>query len=97
MANHEIPRRAKLAEHLFGVDDDGNVVRFTVYWHQRPGHPHPMFYVLQYREVDRKIDRDTRWTREFTGPRAQAKIDAVLDEVRPLLAESRELAASVTR
>ena len=93
MANHQIPRTAERIERIHGVDPDGNVVTCSVYMHTRAGHVHPMFYVVQYRELSRRIDRSSRWTREFSGPRARANLDAAMAEVRPLLAESRVRAA----
>ena len=93
MANHEIPRTAERVETLFGVDADGNVIRCVIFTHTRAGHQHPMFYVLQYREAARRIDRDTRVTQQFSGPAARARLDEALAETRALLAESRERAA----
>ena len=95
MANHRIPRTAHLTERIHGVDADGNVVTLAVYRHTRAGHVHPMFYVVQYRETRRRIDRGSRVTREFSGPGAAARLEGALGESRDLLAESRERAAAL--
>lgn len=93
MANHQIPRTANRIEQIFGIDADGNIVVCAVYQHTRAGHTHPMFYIIQYRELDRRIDRSSRGTREFSGPEARAHAEAAMTEVRDLLDESREQAA----
>jgi hypothetical protein len=93
MANHEIPRTAQRVERMHGIDADGNVITCSVYQHTRAGHSRPMFYVVQYRERNRRIDRSTRETRQFSGPAARAKLDDELTEARSLFAESRERAA----
>ena len=95
MANHEIPRTAHVIERIHGVDADGNVVTLAVYRHTRQGHARPMFYVVQYREVSRRIDRGSRVTREFSGPGAAARLEQALGESRELLAESRERAVAL--
>jgi hypothetical protein len=94
MANHRIPRTALAVERIHGIDADGNVVTLAAYRHTRAGHADPMFYVVQYREVSRRIDRGSRVTREFTGPDAAARLEDALTESRDLLAESRERAAA---
>lgn len=94
MGNDSIPRTATLTEDLFGIDADGNVIRTKVFRHRRAGHAHPMFWVLQYRELNRRIDRSTRRTRQFTGPDAQARLDADMAETRRLLAASLDRAAA---
>jgi hypothetical protein len=93
MANHQIPRRAQRIERVHGVDADGQVITLSVYRHVRAGHAAPEFYVVQYREQDRRIDRASRVTRQYSGPRAEARLEAELTEVRELLAESRARAA----
>lgn len=97
MANHQISRSAERVETLFGIDGDGEVVRLVVFKHRRAGHEHPMFYVLQYRELSRRIDRASRSTAQFTGPDAEARLDAELAVSRPLFAETRERAALAAR
>ena len=97
MANHEIPRTADRIETLFGIDADGNVVRCVIFQHKRPGHVHPMFYVVQYREISRRIDRSSRSTRQFTGPNARRNLDADLAEARVLLADSLVNIASLAK
>jgi hypothetical protein len=94
MANHEIPKTAKRTETLFGIDADGNVIRCNIYRHRRPGHQHDMFYVVQYREIARRIDRSTRWTNQFTGPAARTRLEAELAETRELFTASRIAAAT---
>jgi len=89
MANHQIPRSAQRIERIHGIDADGDVVTTSVYQHTREGHAHPMFYVVQYREHNRRISRDTRWTREFSGPDAAARMNEAMNEPRRLLADSR--------
>jgi hypothetical protein len=93
MANHQIPLTAKRVEQVFGIDADGNVVVCSVYRHTRQGHELPMFYIVQYREQARHIDRSTRVTRELTGPSAPAKLAEAMTEVRAALAQSRMRAA----
>ncbi len=93
MANHQIPRRARRAEQLFGIDADGNVVVCAVFEHTRQGHALPMYFIVQYRERDRRIDPGTRITRELSGPGAPAKLAEAMTEVRAALAESRIRAA----
>ena len=93
MANHEIPRRAVRIERMHGIAADGSVVTCSVYEHTRAGHTRPVFFVVQYREVRRRIDRGSRVTREFSGAGARVSLEAALGETRRLLAESREQAA----
>jgi hypothetical protein len=99
MANHEVPRTATRVERFFGIDAEGDVIVTSVYQHTRAGHAHPMFYVVQYRERLRRIDRSTRWTREFSGPAARERMEsqANLGEARALCAESRERASRRVR
>jgi hypothetical protein len=89
MASHQIPRRAALAERLFGIDPDGNVVVCSVYTHRRAGHELPDFYTVQYREVSRRIDQATLTTSQLTGKRAAERLEAELSAVRPLFGQSR--------
>lgn len=93
MANHEIPRTADLIETLFGVADDGNPVVCKIFQHTRAGHSRPMFYVLQYRELNRRIDRSSRVTREFTGPNAGQRLKTEIAAARLMLAQSVARAA----
>jgi hypothetical protein len=93
MANHQIPRTAQRTECLYGIDASGDVVVCSVYRHTRAGHSFPMFYVVQYREQHRRIDRGTRVTREFSGPDARVRLDAALAGVRTMLAASRARAS----
>lgn len=93
MANHEIPRTAQRIETMFGVDANGDVVRVVIFEHKRQGHVHKMYYVLQYREIARRIERGSRHTRQYTGPDALARLEADIAETRDLLADSRERAA----
>lgn len=93
MANHQVPRRARRIEQIHGVDADGNVITCAVFKHTRQGHARPMFYIVQYRERNRRIDRPSRVTREFTGPAAHLRLEAALKETRSLLADSRLQAA----
>ena len=51
-----------------------------------------MFYVVQYREINRRIDRSSRVTRQFTGPNARARLSSELAAVRKVRLSS-ELAA----
>lgn len=94
MANHEIPRTAKRIERIHGIDADGNVVTCSVYQHRRAGHQYPMFFVVQYREINRRIDRASRVTNQLSGPRAQYRLDTEMAAARRMFAESRERAAS---
>jgi hypothetical protein len=84
MANHDIPRTATRIETLFGIADDGNILVFKTYEHTRAGHPRPMYFVLQYLCDGRKLNRATRTTRQFTGHDARARLEAEMDEVRPM-------------
>jgi hypothetical protein len=89
MANHEIPRTATRIERLFGVDAEGNVVVCSVYQHTRQGHTLPMYFVVQYRERNRRIDRSSRVTAQFSGPDAAVRLSGELRETRAALAVSR--------
>src|SRR6266851_1896809 len=91
MANHQIPKRARRIMDAFGIDADGHTIRCRVYTHTRQGHQHPMFYVVQYREADGRIDRNTRRTNQISGPNAQQRLDAEMDETLALFAASRVL------
>lgn len=71
MANHRVPTRATEVERLFGLDVDGNVVVCVVYRHRRQGNEHSMYYQVQYREVDRRMQRGSRVTREMSGVRSR--------------------------
>jgi hypothetical protein len=93
MANHKVPLKAERIERYHGIDADGNVVTLSVYKHVREGHTRPMFFLVQYREVNRKIDRGSRWTREYSGPEAEATMRRDLAPAVEMLAESREAAA----
>jgi hypothetical protein len=94
MANHEIPKSAEHIERHHGIDADGNVVTLSAYRHTREGHTRPMFYLVQYREVNRRIDRDTRWTREYSGTGAEDRMRHDLAPAIRMLAESRESAGA---
>lgn len=94
MANHQIPKAAERIERHHGLDADDNVVTLSVYRHTREGHALPMFYVVQYREVNRRIDPATRWTREFSGPRAEQAMRRDLASALEMLAGSRESAGA---
>jgi hypothetical protein len=72
--NHQIPRTAQRIETLFGIDADGNIVRYSVSEHTRAGHQHPMYFVVQYRELNRRIDRDSRITNQVSGPDAEPTV-----------------------
>jgi hypothetical protein len=90
MANHQVPRAGtQRAEVIHGIDADRNVVTAVVFRHVRRGHAEPEFYLVQYREAARRIERGSRVTRQYSGPRAAARLEADLGEVRDLLAASR--------
>jgi hypothetical protein len=97
MANHQVPRKARRTEQAHGIDADGNVVTAAVFRHYREGHDLPMFFVVQYRERNRRIDPGSRVTREFSGPSAEGAMNASMTEVRALLADSRVRAARAGR
>jgi hypothetical protein len=56
-----------------------------------------MFFVVHYRSLNRRIDRLSRYTRQFSGPDARDRMNAELQETRELLAGSREQAAQPGR
>jgi hypothetical protein len=90
MANHQVPRTGtQRVEVIHGIDDDRNVITAVVFRHVRRGHAEPEFYLVQYRERARRIERGSRVTRQYSGPRAAVRLEADLAEVRDLLAESR--------
>lgn len=93
MANHRIPRPARVIEEIHGVTGDGGAATTYAYEHTRRGHQAPEFYLVQFRWAGRRIDRDSRWTRQYSGPRAAARLEADLAEVRELMAASRVAAA----
>jgi len=93
MANHQVPRKAHRIEQVHGIDADGNVVTAVVFRHVREGHVRPMFYVVQYRERNRRIESATRVTREFSGSLAEVRKEEAMAEVRRLLEASRVRAA----
>jgi hypothetical protein len=95
MANHQVPRKAHRIEQVHGIDADGNVVTAVVFRHVREGHTVPMFYVVQYRERNRRIESASRVTREFFGPQAAARTEEAMTEVRELLEASRVRAAGM--
>ena len=88
MSRVEIPRTAKRIIREYGVDDDGNVIVLSAYEHTRRGHARPMFYLVQYREVNRRIERGTRFATQYSGPAARSRLDDDLKEPCELLAES---------
>jgi hypothetical protein len=95
MGNARIPTRGtRVIERAHGIDADGDVITLAVFRHVRAGHELPEFYVVQYHEHGRRIDRGTRVTQQFSGPRAAERMDAELAEARELLAESRVRAAA---
>jgi hypothetical protein len=93
MANHRIPKAAALIERHHGIDVNGNVVTLSIYQHTRKDHPFPMFFIVQYRELNRRIDRSTRYTRQYSGMYAWHRMDIDLQKSREILARSREKAA----
>jgi hypothetical protein len=93
MANHRIPEAAVLIERHHGIDVKGNVVTLSVYQHTRKDHPFTMFFIVQYRELNRRIDISTRHTRQYSGMYAWHRMDIDLRESREMLARSRERAA----
>lgn len=93
MANHEVPRAARVTEEIHGVTAGGDAASTYAYRHVRRGHERPEFYLVQFRWDGRRIDRESRWTRQYSGPRAAARLEADLREVRELMADSRVAAA----
>jgi hypothetical protein len=93
MANHRIPNKAFMIERHHGIDVNGNVITFLVYQHTRKDHPFPMFFTVQYRELNRRIDRPSRYARQYSGLHAYYRMDTEWQETRELLAASREQAA----
>jgi hypothetical protein len=90
MSRVEIPRAARRIIREYGIDDDGNVIVLAVYWHMRKGHEYPHLYLVQYREVNRRIQPGSRSARQYGGQSGQARLDHDLKEPRELLAESVE-------
>ena len=83
MANHRIPRTSSLIEALAVIGGGGAVTRCHVFRHVRSGHSRPEFFILQYAELPSgRIDRSTRWTRQYSGARARARLDADMADVR---------------
>jgi hypothetical protein len=90
MANHRIPRRnTQRVEEFHGIDAGGDVVTVAVFRHVREGHAEPEFYLVGYREAARRIDRASRVTQQFSGPRAAERLEAELAVSRALMADSR--------
>lgn len=89
MANHQVPRAAKRLEQLHGIDADGNVITCVVFRHLPRGHEHPIFYVVQYRERNRKIDPASRITLQFSGFRGWQRMEEQMKPAREQLASSR--------
>jgi hypothetical protein len=48
-----------------------------------------MFFVLQFREIDGRMDRSTRTTNQISGPTARERLDAEIAETLAVFAESR--------
>ena len=94
MANHRVPGNSDRIEQVHGVNDDGDVVTVAVFRHVRRGHSAPEFYVVGYREAGRRIDRGTRWTRQYSGARAAERLEEDMADVRRYMAESRVRAAA---
>jgi hypothetical protein len=88
MADQQIPRKATRITRAYGIDDDGHVIVLSVYQHTPKGDTLPMYYLVQYREVNRRIQRGSRYTRQYSGPRARARLDASMAEPLALLAAS---------
>jgi hypothetical protein len=94
MANHQIPRAAEMVEQLEAPDADGATVRLRVYQHTRAGHTRPEFYVVQYRLTpDGRVDRPSRVTRQFSGARAETRLDTAMVPARAAFADAIRAAA----
>jgi len=94
MANYDIPtRRTRLIETLHGVDDNGDVITCKIFEHTRDGHQDPEFYVLQYRERNRRMDRATRWTTRLSGAGAPDRLARQMADTRRMFADSLATAA----
>lgn len=92
MANHQIPRTAKVIEDLTALTDDGQVAHLRVYRHTRAGHDRPEFILLWYADLsDGRIDRRTRVTQQFSGARAQHRLDTAM------VSAHAEFAAAIAR
>jgi hypothetical protein len=89
MANHRIPAASTRIEDLSAPDANGATVRCRVYRHTRAGYSRPDFYVVQYRETgDGRVEPGSRWTQQFTGPRAQVRLDAAMASARSQFADA---------
>jgi hypothetical protein len=88
MANHRIPRRRTTdVETLTCYADDGRIFRLRVYRHVREGHTRPEFYVVQYLlTAAGGVDRSTRVTSQFSGARAEARLQAAMTASRKMVA-----------
>jgi hypothetical protein len=88
MANHRIPRRnTRQVEELTCYTDEHRVFRLRVYRHVRQGHDAPEFYVVQYLLDDRGgVDRSTRVTTQFSGARAETRLNGAMAASRTMVA-----------
>jgi hypothetical protein len=82
MANHNIPLTSDRIEAL-AVTAAGRTCRTHVYKHTRQGHTRPEFYIVQYAELPNgRIDRSTRWTRQFSGDSAPRRLERAMTVIR---------------
>jgi hypothetical protein len=89
---YHLPKRAKLIYNIQGIDVNDNIITAVALECAGKRYPkHREYYVIQYREVNRKIDRSSRTVRQFSGIDALLRLDAEMVGVCRLLVDSRTM------
>lgn len=97
---HKLPMRAYLVYKLHGVDVNDNVITVVVlrcHGHRKRDRHLNEFYLIQFREVNRVIDRNSRKIRQFSGINARNHMNIQMIAVARVLEESRIAAAGRIR
>lgn len=83
-----VPDRAELVERFFGIDADGNVLAVAAYrFSARPGF---MYFVVRYREADRRTERGSRRVRCLAAPVSREGLERYLAPLREELGASTD-------
>jgi hypothetical protein len=93
-SEYRLPKYAKRIYLVHGIDVNNDVITVVVLrGFGRRQVKREEFYVIQYREINRVIDRNSRKVRQFSGIDAQLRMETEMDDVIAVLTESVSLAA----
>jgi hypothetical protein len=86
---NKLPKYSKLIHKVYGVDINGFVITVVVIECMGTRSRHKEFYAIQYREVNRVIDQNSKMIRQFSGIDARLRMDDEMVSVLSLLEGSR--------